>query len=234
MESSIEFSQELAVSLYQSTEEFPVDLEDATTWLNYYDKSTAKRAFLNAKFIEGVDYSISAEPTTTGISGNSKQKIRMTIDAFKLWSMMAGTEQGKKVRLYFLECEKLAKRVVEPVDPILLEVLTNMQKEMKTLSARTQRLDAIDKAQEEHKGLAGIVETEVMDTYPDTLSYTVREYLQMKGVSDRHLNTMRKRAVMFANQGKQTNLPKRGKEYLFVGNDISYLDQALKTVLGLD
>jgi hypothetical protein len=45
---------------------------------------------------------------------------------------------------------------------------------------------------------------------------------------------MRKRAVMFANQGKQINLPKRGKEYLFVGNDISYLDQALKTVLGLD
>jgi hypothetical protein len=39
-----------------------------------------------------------------------------------------------------------------------------MQKEMKTLSARTQRLDAIDKASESHKGLAGVVETEVMES----------------------------------------------------------------------
>lgn len=39
---------------------------------------------------------------------------------------------------------------------------------------------------------------------------------------------------MFANQGKQINLPRKGNEYVFKGNDISYLDQALKTVLGLD
>lgn len=79
-----------------------------------------------------------------------------------------------------------------------------------------------------------MIDTEVMELYPDTLSYTVKEYLQIKGVDDRHLHTMRKRAVMFANQGKQTKLPIKGKEYVFIGNDISYLDQALKTVLGLD
>ena len=55
MESSIEFNQDLAVSLYQSIEKFPIDLEEATIWLRYYDKSTAKRGFLNAKFIEGID-----------------------------------------------------------------------------------------------------------------------------------------------------------------------------------
>ena len=234
MENAIEFNQELATSLYQSTEKFPIDLEDAAIWLNYYDKSTAKRGFLNSKFIEGLDYSITAEPTTTGISANSKQKICMTVDAFKMWAMMSGTEQGRQVRLYFLECEKIAKQVTETVNPALLEVLTSMQKEMQVLSARTQRLDAIDRATDSHKGIAGVVETEVMEIYPDNLSYTVKEYLQKKGVSEEHLHTMRKRAVMFANQGKQTNLPRKGNEYIFRGNDISYLDQALKTVLGLD
>lgn len=97
MENAIEFNQELATSLYQSREKFPIDLEDAAIWLNYYDKSTAKRGFLNSKFIEGLDYSITAEPTTTGISANSKQKIRMTVDAFKMWAMMSGAEQGKQV-----------------------------------------------------------------------------------------------------------------------------------------
>lgn len=234
MKNPIEFSQELAISLYQSTEKFPIDLEEASIWLNYYDKATAKRAFLNAKFIEGVDYRISTEPTTTGISANPKQKIGITIDAFKMWSMMSGTEQGKKVRLYFLECEKISKQVTEIVNPALLEVLTSMQKEMKFLSERTQKLDSMEKATSNNKGIKGVIDTEVLELYPNTLSYTVKEYLQMKGVSDQHLHTMRKRAVMFANQGKQTKLPMKGKEYVFTGNDISYLDQALKTVLGLD
>lgn len=229
-----EFSQQLALALYESTEEFPVDLDQANKWLEYHDKSTAKRSFLKCGFIEGLDYRIEAEPTTTGISANPKQKLFMTVDAFKHWGMMCGTEKGKQIRSYFVECEKIAKKATEAINPQLLEYLNTMQREMKTLSARTQRLDAIDKATETHKGIGGIVENEVEDIYPDDIAYTVREYLAAKGVSDIHLHTMRKRAVMFASQGKQNKLPKKGKEYLFVGNDISYLDQALKTTLELD
>ena len=238
MESSIEFNQELAASLYQSTDSFPVDFLEAWQWLKYSRKDVAKRALFNSGFIENQDFRFDVERITTGFSGirggDVNENIYLTVECFKLWSMMSGTEQGKKVRLYFLECEKISKQVTEIISPALLEVLTSMQKEMKVLSIRTQRLDAIDKATDTHKGLAGVVETEVMEIYPDILSYTVKEYLQMKGVSEEHLHTMRKRAVMFANQGKQTKLPTKGKEYVFVGNDISYLDQALKTVLGLD
>lgn len=234
MTNTLEFSQQLALSLYESTEEFPVDLEQANKWLEYHDKSTAKRSFLKCGFIENLDYRILTEPTTTGISANPKQKLYMTVDAFKHWGMMCGTEKGKQIRSYFVECEKIAKKATEVINPQLLEYLNTMQREMKVLSARTQRLDAIDTAVETHKGIGAIVENEVEDIYPDDIAYTVREYLQAKGVSDIHLHTMRKRAVMFASQGKQNKLPKKGKEYLFVGNDISYLDQALKTALELD
>lgn len=235
MESSMEFSQELAASLYQSTDSFPVDFSKAVEWLGYTRKDSAKEKLVR-NFEKDVDYSVRWRnvPHSQGFGASRVEEIFLTIKTLKSIGMMVGTEQGKKIREYFLECEKVTKQITTIVDPILLEVLTSMQKEMKILSIRTQRLDAIDKATDTHKGLAGVVETEVMEIYPDILSYTVKEYLQMKGVSEEHLHTMRKRAVMFANQGKQTKLPTKGKEYVFVGNDISYLDQALKTVLGLD
>ena len=234
MESSIEFSQKLAVALYESTEKFPVDLELAYIWLGYARKDSAKRKLAN-NFIEGVDFELHRSvETISSNDSSSKEQINLTVGCFKELGMLAGTEQGKKVRKYFIECEKIAKKVTEDISPALLECLNNMQKEMRLLSARTLRLDAIDSATNNNKGIKGVIDTEVEEIYPSNLAYTVREYLEKKGVSDEHLNTMRKRAVMFANQGKQTNLPRKGNEYVFRGNDISYLDQALKTVLGLD
>lgn len=234
MTNTLEFSQQLALSLYESTEEFPVDLDEAYQWLGYSRKDAAKRKLVN-NFIEGIDY-VSHRPVEVLSDKGSgvKEQIKLTTGCFKELGMLAGTEKGKQVRQYFLQCEKLAKKATEVINPALLEYLNNMQREMKVLSARTQRLDAIDNAVETHKGIGAIVENEVEDIYPDDIAYTVREYLVAKGVSDIHLHTMRKRAVMFASQGKQNKLPKKSKEYLFVGNDISYLDQALKTALELD
>lgn len=226
-----EFSQQLALALYESTEEFPVDLDEAWQWIGYKEKRNALDT-LKSTFEEGLDYSCLGTKSTAG--GRSSHSYKLTVDCFKQLGMLARTEKGKQIRKYFIECEKLAKKVAETINPQLLEYLNNMQREMKVLSARTQRLDAIDRATETHKGIGGIVENEVEDIYPDDIAYTVREYLAAKGVSDIHLHTMRKRAVMFASQGKQNKLPKKGKEYLFVGNDISYLDQALKTTLELD
>ncbi|HEY9639083.1 MAG TPA: hypothetical protein V6C57_01290, partial [Coleofasciculaceae cyanobacterium] len=93
----MEFSHELAIALYNSTEPFPVDFDDAWAWLGYFDKSTAKRALMNCDFSEDVDFRITADPTTTGISVNPKQQISLTVDCFKTWGMMAGTKQGKEV-----------------------------------------------------------------------------------------------------------------------------------------
>lgn len=235
MTNTLEFSQQLALSLYESTEEFPIYLEDAGTWLEYHDKATAKRAFLKCGFIEGLDYHIYAEPTTTGISANPKQKLNMTVDAFKHWGMLCGTEKGKQIRYYFLECEKLAKKVTESVNPALLECLNNMQREMKVLSARTKRLDEVEKVTNDNKGIKGVIDTQIEDMYSDDLEFTVREYLEYKGVGLVHLNTMRRRAIGFYRQGIQSeDLPKKNKEVVFKGNAIGYLDQALKTTLELD
>ncbi|ODH00233.1 hypothetical protein A4S05_34090 [Nostoc sp. KVJ20] len=57
---------------------------------------------------EGVDFS-----RTSGKSsgGRPKQKIFISIDGFKSLGMFSQTEQGKAIRNYFLECERIAKDV---------------------------------------------------------------------------------------------------------------------------
>jgi len=144
------------------------------------------------------------------------------------------TSQVVDAKLKLSRAFSAAKQVLQAINPELLAMFSSMTEQMKLLSERTQKLDSMEKATSNNKGIKGVIDTEVEEIYPSNLAYTVREYLEKKGVSDEHLNTMRKRAVMFANQGKQTNLPRKGNEYVFRGNDISYLDQALKTVLGLD
>lgn len=144
------------------------------------------------------------------------------------------TPQVVDAKLKLARAFNAAKQALQSINPELLSLFSDMNNKMKILSERTEKLDSMEKATSNNRGIKGVIDTEVLELHPETLSYTVKEYLQMKGVDDRHLNTMRKRAVMFANQGKQINLPRKGNEYVFKGNDISYLDQALKTVLGLD
>jgi anti-repressor protein len=102
------FSLSLAAELLESSEGFPIDFDMASQWLGYTRKDNAKRAFLNAGFIEGIDYLIHEELPTTSVP-RPEQKTSMTVDCLKNWGMLSGTEQGKNVRKYFLDCERVAK-----------------------------------------------------------------------------------------------------------------------------
>lgn len=110
----MEFNLSIATALATSTEDFPVDFDVAWQWLGYFDKATAKRALLSTGFIQDVDFRIlaelSPEPDTGWVNPKPKEQIFLTVDCLKHWAMMAGTSQGRTVRLYFLECEKIAKQ----------------------------------------------------------------------------------------------------------------------------
>lgn len=108
--SSLTFNRELAIALYQSSEEFPVDFDDAWQWLGYSRKEKALQTMKN-NFEEGLDFSTKGWKTSSG--GRPSQLIVLTIDCFKSLGMMAGTEQGKAIRKYFLECERIAKASIK-------------------------------------------------------------------------------------------------------------------------
>lgn len=101
------FSLEIAKSLVESNNQFPVEFDLAWQWLEYSRKDNAKSSLIE-NFIEELDFLIVKELGSLAVP-RPKEKILLTIDCFKAWSMMANTTKGREVRLYFLECEKIAK-----------------------------------------------------------------------------------------------------------------------------
>lgn len=99
-------------ALCQSESRFPIKFDDAWQWIGYSRKNNAKRALLSFGFVEGVDLLIK-EQSMEGEFGTPEQYITMSVDCFKMWAMMAATEKGRGVRLYFLECEEKLKQALQ-------------------------------------------------------------------------------------------------------------------------
>lgn len=131
----VPFSQELAQQLFDSTEEFPVDFDRGWQWLEFSTKGNAKRSFEKAGFIEGIDFCSFIRNDKREIGATQTEVMRLTCDCFKMWGMMAGTEKGKEVRIYFLDCERRLKAILKrqaqeaaPTQPIYLPSITQFEK----------------------------------------------------------------------------------------------------------
>lgn len=126
---NISFNQELAIALYGCSDNFPVSLDDAWQWLGYSSKQKAKDKLIR-NFEKEFDFRITqmVETKPDGRFSHRYEKIELSIDCFKSLGMMAGTEQGKVIRKYFLECE----RIVKAVKP-----------QQKVLGAYTERVEAM-------------------------------------------------------------------------------------------
>jgi phage anti-repressor protein len=105
---NLTFSQNLAQQYFQSAEQFPIDFDDAWVWLGYSTKQKAEQS-LYGYFEEGLDFLTSGLKTSTG--GRPSKLILLSVECFKQLGMLAKTEQGKVIRKYFLECERIAKEL---------------------------------------------------------------------------------------------------------------------------
>lgn len=161
----IPFSLELAKSLLDSSEEFPVDFELAWQWLEYSRKDAAKRNFLNCGFIKGVDFELHncVELRPQGGYSN-REEIKMSCDCLKQWGMMSGTPKGKEIRLYFLQCEKEAKLALQSKSSTELLVyyanqLWEQEKKLSELKSRQQdseqRIKAVEAEQNRYQHSSG-------------------------------------------------------------------------------
>ena len=117
------FDLTIAQSLYDSSEKFPVNFDDARAWIGYTRKDNALRAFLSNGFDESVDYLLIKEEIkeADNVHG-STHRYFLTVDCFKHFGMMAKTEQGKQVRRYFLQCEKSHKESAQTIAVLQTEI----------------------------------------------------------------------------------------------------------------
>lgn len=125
------FTKDLAIALLNSTDKYPVDLDDAMEWWDCRTKDgvpTSKRqlvAKLKQTFDQEVDWTF-AEICAKPLNGRPADKIVMTVSCFKEMGMMLPNGKGKEIRRYFLECEQELKRLkAEPVQkPAIAETPT--------------------------------------------------------------------------------------------------------------
>ena len=114
----MDFNIELAQELLDSPDKFPVPLDRAWTWLGYATKQKALNT-LESYFEENVDYVFKTsghnsqdknnQTVEKATAGRSSHLYFLTVNCLKEFGMIARTEQGKQIRKYFLECEKIAK-----------------------------------------------------------------------------------------------------------------------------
>lgn len=122
-----------------SADPFPVDFDRAWQWIGYARKDIAKEALLR-HFADSVDFmSFPAESGKLG--GRPSETICLTVECFKSFCMMAGTEQGRKVRAYFIECEQKLKRAIE-------QPTTAIEWAQAFIRVETERLKLLEEARE--------------------------------------------------------------------------------------
>lgn len=137
-----------------STDPFPVDFDRAWQWIGYARKDVAKDALLR-QFANPVDFTSS--PVETGNGGRPAEAIRLTVDCFKAFCMMAGTEQGRKVRAYFIECERRLKNPQIDVTSLsgIKTILQGALGRIEYLEAQNQELSITASAHEALTASAG-------------------------------------------------------------------------------
>lgn len=74
------------------------------------------KGYVNAtQMCKGLEYSGTSRKTPQG--GRPSVSYSLTLTCFKELAMLAKTAQGKQVRLYFIECEKIAKQAISKPAP---------------------------------------------------------------------------------------------------------------------
>ena len=118
-------------------------------WAGFARKDAAKRRLKN--LVESVDFLLHTEvERSSGSGGQNKIKILLTKDGFKQLLMLANTERGKQIRLYFIDVEKRYGREISQATPMdqafskLLGVLDKFNDRIETNSfANTVNTQAI-------------------------------------------------------------------------------------------
>ena len=114
----------------------------------------------------------------------------------------------------------------------LAEQMSALNSQMATLTERTVKLDKLEKNGKRHNGCLNVLE---QNTNQDEW-LTTRQFLRKKGLQYVTFeNKLARRAASFARSGKLVeSLPSRNGQIIYAPEDISYLENALKSILDLD
>jgi hypothetical protein len=170
---------ELSFKLYTSTkansDEFVISLDDIYKWVGFSRKDNAK-ILLKKHFKEDTDYKILlrklAEQTNSSDTlpkrgGINKEKILLSIDTFKMFCLLAATQQSKSIYKYYIKMEKIIFKYIEEKYKEQTNINQNNKQLLeikdKQLEENNQLLEIKDKQLEENNQLLEIKDKQLED-----------------------------------------------------------------------
>ena len=119
---------------YDSKTEFVIDLDDVWKWIGFNQKFNAKR-LLEKSFVIDTDYKnlvIRQEDQYKKHGGHNKEKIMLTINAFKRLCLKAGTKKADQIHEYYIKLEELLHESVnEESNELKLQLQNQKQDSVK-------------------------------------------------------------------------------------------------------
>ena len=110
-------------------EQFIINIEFAFKCIGFTRKDNTKR-LLEKHFIQNIDYTcnndivfLSKEENYKNKEGRPNEIILMTPNTFKQLCILANTEKGKKVRLYYIKMENIVMKYLKEKNKINEELL---------------------------------------------------------------------------------------------------------------
>ncbi|MBE9212320.1 hypothetical protein IQ247_06295 [Plectonema cf. radiosum LEGE 06105] len=192
------------MTLYNSDEQFPIDFDEAWVWLGYATKQKAKQKLVR-NFESGLDYTLNQ--MVKRVEGNRGggstiyEEIKLTVECLKSFGMMADTEQGKLIRRYFLECEKIVRA----------KVITKIAPSIPALQKIKEATQAVLSIANIHPNLiAGVVANEIGKHHPE-LAGTMEEAKKLLPLPiENRLLTVTKLSELYCDQRSCTDGDRTG------------------------
>ncbi|MEH2177931.1 hypothetical protein [Nostoc sp.] len=182
--SNLTFDKSLAFSLYQSDEQFPINLNNAWQWLGYTNKRNCAD-MVKSNFIINEDFLRGGSKSN---GGRPSEVLLLSIECFKCLAMMAGTEQGKVIRKYFLECERIAKGAIAKPHQAQLATGKRLSELMsKEVSTRQQIKELETELASKRRELQSVMQELLVEAkaYRDANAEVMQQSLLVKEIIDR-------------------------------------------------
>ena len=99
---------------YNQKNDFIIDLDNVWKWLNFTNKSNAKKLLLKY-FIINIDYILldTSIKQTVLQGGHNKETFLLTMNTFKLFCIKANTEKATKIHQYYVKLEETLYEIIE-------------------------------------------------------------------------------------------------------------------------
>jgi len=127
---------------YNSRTDYVIDFDTVWEWIGYTKKTNAKR-ILEEHLVLDKDYKcllLSSEEQRKGRGGKNKERIMLTINAFKLFCMKAGTKKAEEIHEYYVKLEETLHEVINEECSQLREEIIEKTKKIENNELEKKRL----------------------------------------------------------------------------------------------